>query len=79
MPVGRRVLPVPLTGLASDLGRPMVKNVVALGVLQAATEMLPANAILSTLRHVLKNKASVLPLNEAAFAAGLKAVTPFAV
>ncbi len=76
LPAGRRVLPVPLTGLAADLGRPMVKNVVALGVLQAATELLPASAILETLRHVLKDKAAMMPLNEAAFAAGLKAVAP---
>jgi 2-oxoisovalerate ferredoxin oxidoreductase beta subunit len=79
LPAGRRVLPVPLTGIATNLGRPMVKNVVALGVLQAATELLPASAILSTLRHVLKDKAGVLPLNEAAFAAGQQAVAPVAV
>lgn len=79
LPDGCRVLPVPLTGLAADLGRPMVKNVVALGVLQAATEVLPANAILNTLSHVLKDKASSLPLNEAAFAAGQKAAFSLAV
>ena len=79
LPAGRRVLPVPLTGLAADLGRPMVKNVVALGVLQAATELLPASAILETLRHVLKDKAALMPLNEAAFTAGQKAVAPVAV
>ena len=79
LPAGRRLLPVPLTGIATNLGRPMVKNVVALGVLQAATELLPASAILATLRHVLKDKASVLPLNEAAFAAGQQAVAPVVV
>jgi len=73
LPPGRNVLPVPFTRLAADLGRPMVKNVVALGALQAATELLPAAAILATLRHVLKDKATMLPLNEAAFAAGQKA------
>lgn len=76
MPAGRRVLPVPLSRLASDLGRPVVKNIVALGALQAASELLPASALLETLRHVLKDKAALLPLNEAAFAAGQQAVTP---
>jgi 2-oxoisovalerate ferredoxin oxidoreductase beta subunit len=76
LPAGRRVLGLPLTKLAADLGRPMVKNVVALGALQAATDLLPAAAILATLRHVLKDKAAVLPLNEAAFAAGQQAVNP---
>ena len=54
----------------------MVKNVVALGALQAATDLLPPGAILATLRHVLKDKAAVLPLNEAAFAAGENAAQP---
>ncbi len=73
LPPDRRVLAIPLTRIAADLGRPMVKNVVALGALQAATELLPAQAMLDTLRHVLKDKAAVLPLNEAAFLAGQKA------
>ncbi len=73
LPTGRRVLALPLTQLAADLGRPMVKNVIALGALQAATELLPTGAVLATLRHVLKDKVAVLPLNEAAFAAGQRA------
>jgi 2-oxoisovalerate ferredoxin oxidoreductase beta subunit len=74
VPADRRVLGVPLTELAAALERPMVKNVVALGALQAATDILPAERFLDTLRHVLKGKASLLPLNEAAFAAGRRAV-----
>jgi len=76
LPAGVRVLPVPFSQLAASLGRPVVKNVVALGALQAATELLPATALLATLRHVLKDKAALLPLNEAAFAAGQQAVSP---
>ena len=80
LPPGRRVLAIPFTQLASDLGRPMVKNVVALGALQAATELLlPAQAILATLRYILKDKVALLPLNEAAFAAGQQAASLLAV
>jgi 2-oxoisovalerate ferredoxin oxidoreductase beta subunit len=79
LPPGRRVLPVPLTQLAADLGRPMVKNMVALGALLAAIDVLPAAALLGTLHHVLKDKAAAIPLNEAAFAAGQKAAAPAAV
>jgi len=75
----RRVIPVPFTQIAKDLGRPMVKNVVALGALQAALNLLPADSVLATLRHVLKDKSGLLPLNESAFAAGLTAVEPMAV
>ncbi len=74
LPPGRRVLPVPLTRLAADLGRPMVKNVVALGALQAALPLLPEGRLVDTLHHVLKDKPALLPLNEAAFAAGYRAV-----
>ena len=74
LPAGRRILALPLTQIATTLGRPMVKNVVALGALQAATDLLPSGAIVATLQHVLKDKAAVLPLNEAAFAAGEQAV-----
>jgi 2-oxoisovalerate ferredoxin oxidoreductase beta subunit len=70
------VLALPLTKIAADLGKPMVKNVVALGALQAALRLLPDNALLETLAHVLKDKAAVFPLNKAAFAAGQAAVQP---
>ena len=73
---GRHVLGIPFTRIAADLGKPMVKNVVALGALQAATHLLPDDALIETLAHVLKDKASVLPLNRAAYAAGLAAVQP---
>ena len=74
VPSDRRVLGVPFTQLARSLSRPMVKNVVALGALQAATGILPPERILATLRQLLKDKPSVLPVNEAAFLAGQRAV-----
>lgn len=76
LPAGRRGLPVPFTRLASGLGRPVVKNVVALGALQAASDLLPASVLLDTLRHILKDKTAILSLNEAAFATGQQAVIP---
>ena len=76
MPAGRRVLPVPFSRLANELGRPVVKNVVALGALQAASDLLPACVLLDTLRHILKDKPAILTLNETAFAAGQQAVIP---
>ena len=74
LPAGRRILPIPFTRLAAELGRPMVKNVVALGARQAALPLLPEDRVLATLQHVLKDKPSLLPLNAAAFAAGRAAV-----
>ncbi|MDZ4863301.1 MAG: 2-oxoacid:acceptor oxidoreductase family protein [Gemmatimonadota bacterium] len=75
MPPGRRVIGAPFTALATNLQRPMVKNIVALGALQAATGVFPPETFLATLKAVLKDKAALLPLNEAAFAAGLRHTT----
>jgi 2-oxoisovalerate ferredoxin oxidoreductase beta subunit len=74
LPKDRRILPVPFTRIATELGRPMVKNVVALGALQATLNLLPEGSVLATLHHVLKDKPALLPLNESAFAAGRAAV-----
>ena len=75
MPAGRKVYGVPFTAIATQLQRPMVKNIVALGALQAATSLFPAESFMATLHTVLKDKAALLPLNEAAFAAGQQAVS----
>ena len=74
LPDHRRVMAMPFTGNAADLKRPLVKNLVALGALEAASGILPQARILETLRQLLKDKPSALPVNEAAFAAGQKAV-----
>jgi 2-oxoisovalerate ferredoxin oxidoreductase beta subunit len=72
----RRVLAVPFTQLATNLGRSMVKNVVALGALQAATDLLPSERLLETMRRLFKDKPELVALNEAAFAAGQEAAKP---
>ena len=69
---GIKMVGVPLTQLALGLERPMVKNIVALGAIQAVTQLFPPDTFLSTIRMVLKDKPALLPLNEAAFAAGLR-------
>ena len=74
LPPNRRVIPVPFTRIATELGRPMVKNVVALGALQAALPLLPEGSVPATLHTVLKDKPALLTLNDAAFAAGRAAV-----
>ncbi len=75
MPPGRRVIGAPFTALATNLQRPMVKNIVALGALQGATGVFPPETFLATLKAVLKDKPALLPLNQAAFAAGLRHTT----
>ncbi len=77
VPEGVRVVGVPMTQVAQGLERPMVKNIVALGAIQAVTQIFPGETFLATIRTVLKDKPALLPLNEAAFAAGQRhALTP---
>ena len=71
---GVRVLPVPCATIAQGLGAVVVKNVVALGALQEAAKLLDDRTFLGELDRSLKHKASLIPLNEAAYKAGAEAV-----
>lgn len=76
MPPGVTAFGVPLTRIATDLGKPFVKNAVALGALQAATRLFPVETFLTAVRQALKHKCALIPLNEQAFEWGRKAVAP---
>jgi 2-oxoisovalerate ferredoxin oxidoreductase beta subunit len=65
---------VPFTEIAVALGKPVVKNVVALGALQAATNIFPAETLLGSIRQALRDKAKLIPVNEEAFARGGAAI-----
>ena len=71
---GVQVVGVPFTEIAVDLGKAMVKNVVALGALCAATGIFPEETFKTALRQALKDKCALIPLNEEAFAWGVKSV-----
>jgi 2-oxoisovalerate ferredoxin oxidoreductase beta subunit len=68
------VVGVPFTQIAADLGRTVVKNVVALGALQEATHIFPKETFLTAIRQALKEKCAMIPLNEEAFAWGARVV-----
>jgi 2-oxoisovalerate ferredoxin oxidoreductase beta subunit len=74
LPDGVRAYPVPFTRIAAELGKPLVKNIVALGALQAATRLYPAATFLAAVRQALKDKCALIPLNEQAFEWGQKAI-----
>ena len=71
---GITVRGVPCTAIAQDLGRVMVKNIVALGALAEATRLFPEETYLTALRQALRDKGELLALDERAFASGMKAV-----
>jgi len=70
---GVRAVGVPFTAIATELGKPVIKNVVALGALQEATGLFPKATFLTAIRQALREKAGLIPVNEAAFAQGAAA------
>jgi Pyruvate/2-oxoacid:ferredoxin oxidoreductase gamma subunit len=66
-----RVLAVPCTEIARDLGQPLVKNIVALGALAGATGLLPAESLLAAMRQALGGKRAGWEVNEEAFRRGM--------
>ena len=64
---------IPFTQIAVDLGAARVKNIVALGALEAATRVFPEDSFLTVLRDAFQHNCAMLPLNEAAFDWGRKA------
>jgi len=67
------VVGVPFTEIAAGLGKLVVKNIVALGALQAATGLFPRDTFLTAVRQALKDKPKLIELNERAFEAGIAA------
>ncbi len=68
---GVHVYGIPFTQIALDLGKGMVKNIVALGALQAATDLFPPETFLTAVREALRDKCAMIPLNEEAFRWGV--------
>jgi 2-oxoisovalerate ferredoxin oxidoreductase beta subunit len=68
-----RVIGVPLSALAMELGTLRVKNLVALGALAEATRLLPAAGLLAALRAALREDCALVAINEEAFARGAAA------
>ena len=65
---------VPFTEIATNIGRRVIKNVVALGALQAVTNIFPEETFLAAIRQALAQKCAMIPMNEEAFGWGKKAV-----
>jgi 2-oxoisovalerate ferredoxin oxidoreductase beta subunit len=68
-----RVLPVPCTEVARDLGQPLVKNIVALGALASAAGLLPEESLLAAMQQALGGKRAAAGVNEEAFRRGVAA------
>jgi 2-oxoisovalerate ferredoxin oxidoreductase beta subunit len=67
---GITVVGVPFAEIAASLGKLVVKNTVALGALQAVTQLFPEKSFLAAIHQALKEKPSLIEFNDKAFAAG---------
>jgi len=70
-----KLVGVPATQIAVDLGKAMVKNIVAMGALQAATGLFPKETFLAAIRQALHTKCALISLNEEAFARGIQSAS----
>lgn len=66
-----RVVGVPFTSTAKELGAVMVKNVVALGALQAITGLFPKETFIAAIRASLSGQRAMLALDIEAFERGI--------
>jgi Pyruvate/2-oxoacid:ferredoxin oxidoreductase gamma subunit len=67
-----RLVPADCASTAVALGKPQVKNIVALGALQAATGLFPVETLREVIRQVLKDKPDLIAVNESALARGVR-------
>ena len=72
---GTRAVGVPFADLATGLGKTMIKNVVALGAMQAASGLFPEATYLTAIREALARKSGLIQLNEQAFRQGAAAAS----
>lgn len=66
-----KVVEVPVTGMAIEMGNPKVLNIIMLGAYIGYTEVVGKEVILDAIRHKIgAKKPELLPLNEDAFEKG---------
>jgi 2-oxoisovalerate ferredoxin oxidoreductase beta subunit len=73
LPKGVRAVGVPFTEIAHDIGTIRVKNIVALGALQAATDVFPPETLRGVMARLLHAVPEMRAVNERAFRAGAEA------
>ncbi len=72
---GVRVIGTPWAAMAASLGKPLVKNIVALGAVQAATNLFPHDTLLTAIRQALREKCTLIAVNEEAYQCGVNSIT----
>lgn len=66
-----KIVKVPVTEMALEIGNPKVLNIIMLGVYVGFTDIIPEEIVLDTIIKKLGKKASLIPMNKEAFKKGL--------
>ncbi|MEA5142734.1 MAG: 2-oxoacid:acceptor oxidoreductase family protein [Oscillibacter sp.] len=66
-----KVVSVPVTEMALEMGNPKVLNIIMLGAYIGYTQVVPEDVVLNTIVNQLGKKPAMIPLNKEAFAKGL--------
>lgn len=66
-----KVIEVPVTEMALEMGNPKILNIIMLGAYIGATDAVPADVVTQGIHHKFENKPKVIPINDEAFAKGL--------
>jgi len=66
-----KVVSVPVTEMALEMGNPKVLNIIMLGAYIGCTQVVPEDVVLDTVVRQLGKKPAMIPLNKEAFAKGL--------
>ena len=67
-----KVISVPVTEMALEMGNPRILNIIMLGVYIGYTNAVPPEVVTAGIHHKFEHKPKVIPLNDKAFETGIE-------
>ena len=67
-----KVIKVPVTEMALEMGNPKILNIIMLGAYIGVTDAVPAEVVVKGMHHKFEKKPKVIPINDEAFNKGLE-------
>ena len=67
-----KVISVPVTEMALEMGNPRILNIIMLGAYIGYTNAVPKDVVTAGINHKFENKPKVIPINDKAFETGIE-------
>ena len=67
-----KVISVPVTEMALEMGNPRILNIIMLGAYIGYTNAVPKDVVTAGIHHKFENKPKVIPINDKAFETGIE-------